>query len=400
MSYVQINRKEQARPRLALFNLGFRPFFLGAALFSAISALVWILLYLSVLSIPTGSIANFQWHAHEMVYGYTAAVVAGFLLTAVMNWTGVQTVQGTKLAVLFTLWAAARVLFLFGERLIVAAAIADMMFFAGLMIAIALPIIKVRQWRQLGVLALVLLLLIGNLCFYLGALGWISGAVSLANQGGVYLLITLILVIGGRILPGFIENGVPYEVNLPNPPLLNFGAIVLFVAYAVNQLFINFEPAELSLATAVFAILAYRLFLWHTRGIWSRPLLWSLFLSFGSIAAGLLLSALSVLVVRSPYLELHAFAYGAIGFATLGMMSRVSLGHTGRSIRSPPVGMTHVLRLLLLGLVLRVAVPLFEQQHYIIWVLLSQICWSVAFLLFFALHLRMLLWPRIDGQPG
>ena len=158
---------QEAAKKFALFNLGFRPFFLGASIFAILSITSWMLVYFSYLHIITTNISISQWHAHEMLYGYGMAVVAGFLLTAVKNWTGIPTLFGKPLMLLFLLWCIARVLFLFGSTLLPWVAMADLLFGLMLIISIAMPIFKAKQWKQLAVVSKVILLWVGNIVFYL-----------------------------------------------------------------------------------------------------------------------------------------------------------------------------------------------------------------------------------------
>ena len=155
---------------MALFNLGFRVFFLGAAVYSIVTILFWLGMFAFNLSLPVSGLSSFQWHAHEMIFGYALAVIAGFLLTAVKNWTGIQTAHGLPLAFIFCLWLIARLLFLFGSTFIPIAAVFDMLFILSVIIAAAYPIAKSKNWRQLGILSKLVLLAVANLCFYLGFL--------------------------------------------------------------------------------------------------------------------------------------------------------------------------------------------------------------------------------------
>jgi len=398
--YIQIDRKTPAPARIALFGLGFRPFFVGAAVFAIVSVAAWALLYFARISLPLGNLSSPQWHSHEMIYGYGLAVIAGFLLTAIMNWTGVQTIHGKKLAALFALWLVARVLFLFGARYLEAAALADMLFVALLFASVATPIIRVRQWRQLGILSKVALLALGNLCFYLGAFGVVEDGAYIGLYGGLYAIVALILVIGGRVFPAFVRNGVAYEAILQNPRWIIVANILLFVLFFANQLFVRNQTALGYLSAMLFLVNAVRLVLWHTPGIWKNPLLWSLYLSFVFIDAGFLLYALSAFSDVSPFLAVHAFAFGGIGIATVGMMSRVSLGHTGRNVRTPPALTALSLSFMVLGGVIRVAFPLIDPSRYDYWIIASQLAWIAAFALFLVSYSRMLVMSRIDGQPG
>ena len=199
---IEISR--QKTDGFALFNLGFRPFFLGAAIFALLSMTVWIAHYALAMPLTISAINPMQWHAHEMLYGYGLAVIAGFLLTAVKNWTGVQTVHGKALFALFAVWALARLLMLAGTEFIAIAAVLDLLFGLLLMAAVAHPIIKVRQWQQLAVLSKLIIIVAGNGLFYLGALGYAENVVHLSLYGALYLIISLIMLIGRRVIPFFI----------------------------------------------------------------------------------------------------------------------------------------------------------------------------------------------------
>lgn len=205
---IQLNKKStEDMSDFALFNLGFRPFFLGASIFAILTILLWMLVYFSQIHINIDNISPSQWHAHEMLYGYGLAVVAGFLLTAVKNWTGVATAHGKGLIILFSLWVIARVLFLFGTSYLMAAALADMAFGLMLIGAISLPIIKAKQWKQMAVVSKVLLFVAGNLVFFLGYFGILENGMLYAINGALLLLVSLILMIGRRVIPFFIERG-------------------------------------------------------------------------------------------------------------------------------------------------------------------------------------------------
>ena len=341
-----------------------------------------------------------QWHAHEMVYGYSVAVISGFLLTAVKNWTGEQTLHGPGLLGLFLLWAVARILFLFGTSFIFIAATFDMLFMLCLIPALAYPIIKVRQWKQLAILSKIILLTIGNGLFYLGAAGLFERGIYWGIYGGLLMIIALILTLGRRVIPFFIERGVGYPVQLVNHKWIDRSSLVLLLAFFIFFVFVGNRQISVAISLALFFITTIRLYGWHTPGIWKKPLLWSLFISFIFIDVGFLLFAISELLVIPTMLAFHAFSYGGIGIVTLAMMSRVSLGHTGRDIQSPPRILTLSFILLLVGGVCRVFLPIFDMSHYVTWILISQILWAVAYLIFVIAYAQILIKPRIDGQFG
>lgn len=385
---------------LSLFNLGFRPFFLGAAIFSIISITLWSAIYDLQLSIPINTISIFQWHAHEMIYGYGLAVIAGFLLTAVRNWTGVQTLHGLPLAVLFCLWMMARILFLCGTKYLAFAAFFDITFALYLGIAIAYPIIKVKQWRQLAILSKIILLISFNICFYLGAFTYLENGAYLGIYGGLYLIIGLVMTIGRRVIPMFIQNGVGYEVQLFNSRWIDISNIVMFLVFFVSELFLSNPTLTATMACGLFITNSVRLYGWHTPGIWKVPLLWSLYISLLFIDIGFLLFAMTYFIATSKYLAIHALAFGGIGIITLSMMSRVSLGHTGRNIHAA----SNLIKIALIGLsvgaIVRVGFPLLSPDNYLTWIVISQLLWITSFLLFTLVYAPILTQPRADGQAG
>jgi uncharacterized protein involved in response to NO len=394
----QSNRKDMKK--FALFNLGFRPFFLGAGIFAVISIASWMLIYFSYIAVSITHISISQWHAHEMLYGYGLAVVAGFLLTAVKNWTGLPTLYGRPLMTLFAFWATARVLFLFGTTLLVWAAVADLLFGLMLIIAIAMPIIKAKQWMQLAVVSKVTLLWIGNLTFYLGCFGVITGGMTYAINGAILLFISLILMIGRRIIPFFIERGVETKIQLKQYKWLDISILVVFIALFLNAIFIQIPYLTSIFALSLFLLNGYRLFNWYAAGIWRVPLLWSLYLSAWLINFGFLFYGLQVQYSSLSILTLHIFTIGGVGLMTLSMMSRVALGHTGRDIRKPSRWLGLAFASIIASVLFRVVMPIFTMQFYASWVFLAAILWILGFAFFVVVYTPILVKPRADGAFG
>jgi uncharacterized protein involved in response to NO len=387
--------------RYAVLNLGFRPFFAGAAVFSLVSVLIWLGVYVLGWSWHMPGLPAATWHAHEMIFGYGMAVIAGFLLTAVKNWTGVQTLQGTPLLLLFLLWLAARLLLLGGNAVPLEwAAAADCLFGLALLIAIACPVFKVRQFRQMGILAKVALLLLSNLVCYAGILGIYPEAVRPGLYSGVYLIMALIFVMSRRVLPFFIEKGIDHPVDLKNRNWIDAASLLVFIVFWIADILTPDSLPVALLAVVLFVLHAVRLAGWYAAGIMQRPLLWVLYLAYAVIVAGFALKAAVVFADIPPSLALHVFTYGGIGLFTLGMMARVALGHTGRNILAPPPALSWIFGGLLAGTGLRVLLPLADPQHYTLWIGLSQLLWLAVFGAFLVIYLPMLLQPRIDGQPG
>lgn len=397
---VIVDKNQIPLPKIAVLNLGFRLFFLGAGVFAIISILLWTSVYVFQFQLQITKISHFQWHAHEMLYGFTMAVIAGFLLTAVKNWTGIQTLHGLSLFGLFALWLLARILFLFGTRFIFIAAIFDILFILFLIISVTYPIIKVKQWKQIGIMTKLVLLAIFNGFFYFGAAGILEQGIYWSIYGGLFLIIGLVLTIGRRVIPFFIEAGVGYPVKVFNSKWIDASSLLLYLAFFAVEIFIGNQQLSAFISMGLFIITSIRLIGWHTVGIWKKSLLWSLFIAFVFIDFGFLLIALSGFINLPKVLAIHAFGFGGIGIATLSMMARVSLGHTGRNVQNPPQAMTFSFLALIMGSIVRVILPLIDMNHYLIWITISQGLWITAFLIFVITYAPMLIRPRIDGQFG
>ena len=385
----------------SVFVLGFRPFFLAAGVFAVLSMAMWMAIFSFSMPFPLSGLAPFQWHAHEMIYGFTLSVVAGFLLTAIKNWTSVQTIQHRPLMLLFSLWLGARLCLLFGTDLLLLAAILDLSFNLLLVIAMLQPVMRVKQWKQLGIISKILLLGLFNGLFYLGALGLLEHGVDWGIYGGLMLLIALVFNMGRRVITFFIEKGVGYPVQLKNPRWLDLSSLFVFLAFAIGEVFFTESAISSYLAAILVVISAIRLYHWHTRGLWSKPLLWGLYGAFVSITIGLLLFALlpySASISRS--MAYHAFAFGGIALITISMMSRVTLGHTGRNIQQPSCWISIAQTLLVIGAIIRVFGPALLPAYYTGWILLAQLLWIISFSLFVVSNAAFLTRPRVDGSPG
>ncbi len=388
-------------PSFALFELGFRPFFSAAAVFAIVAIGLWMAMFVFSLPLAPRGLTGALWHGHEMVFGYAMAVIAGFLLTAVGNWTGVPGLRGTPLLGLLTAWAVARVAFFWpSESALAVAALADAVFTLGLLVAVVRPIVQVRQWKQLGILAKLVLLVVSNLVFYAGALGYSPDAALWGLYSGFYLVLALVLAMARRVVPFFIERGVEEPFEARNRAWLDVGSMGLFLVWAVLDVFFDQATIVGILSVVLFVLHTVRLRDWFTPGILRAPLLWSLYLGYGFLVLGFLLKALAAVSGIPGTLALHAFAFGGIGTITLGMMSRVSLGHTGRNVFDPPNVLAVMFSVLLVGALVRVIVPLIDGAGYIVWVGISQVLWMLGFGLFLIAYLPMLMQPRLDGRRG
>jgi len=389
--------KQNTPPLLAL---AFRPFFLLASLFAIIAMLIWMTQYSFGYQFNL-AFNSTLWHSHEMIFGYSMAVIAGFLLTAVKNWTGIQTIHGRPLLALALCWVLARIMpFLPFSKAAYWMAAFDIAFLLGLSISFAIPVFKSKQWKQLGILSKLMLFLISNIIFYLGLFNILESGVQWGLNGGFYMVIALIFMMARRVIPFFIEKGLGAKTVVNNSRLIDISSLVLFVVFAVSDIFLPGSYWVVTSASILLLIHLVRLVMWYRRGIWAVPLIWVLYVSYGFLTLAFALKLAVIFYAISPFIALHAFAVGGIGVMTLGMMSRVTLGHTGRNINNPPRLLPVAMIAIILSAGLRVVAPLLLGELYLTWILTAQIFWIIAFCLFVFIFATMLLRPRIDGLPG
>ncbi len=397
---MQINTPSKPAPSFALFNLGFRPFFLLAGVYSLVSIFIWGGVYVYGWPAPRLPFSTMHWHAHEMIFGYGMAVAAGFLLTAVRNWTHLPTLKGYPLAGLATLWLAARVAGWVIPGQILPMMVLDLMFDLWLIVVIFRPILRAKQHDQIGIASKLVLLMLANLCFYLGVSGVLEQGIVWGLYSGLYFLLALVFTMARRVLPMFIERGVGYPVTIKNQKWIDRSGIYVFVLFVFADVFWRNVPVSAALAGLLFAIHTMRLAGWHTRGIWNKPLLWVLYLGYGGATFGFLLKALAPFLSVSPSLALHAFAVGGIGMITAGMMARIALGHTGRDIQQHSRLLAPVFMSLFAAFVARVLLPMIAPSQYLLWLGIAQAAWVIAFALFVWVYAPILVKPRMDGKPG
>jgi uncharacterized protein involved in response to NO len=379
---------------------GFRPFFLGSSIWAAIAIPLWLGVYAEGLIVPT-RLAPPIWHAHEMIFGYAAATVAGFLLTAIPNWTGRMPLQGGPLAMLVLLWAIGRLGVLFSAQLgAPIAAIADLSFPMVFLVVVAREVFAGKNWRNLPVLGALSLLLIGNLLVHLEALG-LGNTAQLGNRLGLATLFMLISLIGGRIIPSFTHNWLRKARPDVSPPTPSgrFDVVALVVtglALVIWALAPESAAAAWAALIAGIAVLV-RLSRWRGLRTVQEPLLLILHVGYGWLGLGLLLLGLNGLYGMLPATAaLHALTVGAIGTMTLAVMTRASLGHTGRSLSAGP-GTKTIYILVTIAAVLRILSPLAgDRIELALW--LAGAAWSGAFGLFAILYGSVLARPRVhDG---
>jgi len=384
-----------------VLRLGFRPFFLAAGIFSILAMAIWMASFVFSVELAFSGISPNLWHAHEMMFGYVMAVVAGFLLTAIKNWTGEEVLRGKALAFLFLLWLVARLMPLTGLVIPVEViAVVDVAFLFFLGLACLRPVLKVKQFKQIGIISKIFLLMLCNVAFYLGLMGVLADGVQWGLYSALYMIIALIFVMMRRVMPMFIKNGIDGDVEIKNRAWVDHSSLVLLVCLWISDVFTGYDNL-----TAIFAVLltllhTLRLAGWYTNKIWTKSLVWILVVAYASFILGFALKALSVTSGISPFLSVHAFTVGGIGLLTIGMMSRVSLGHTGRNVFDPPAIVFWSFFALASGVVVRVIFPLFNMELYVYWIGISQALWILAFAIFVIVYAPMLLSARVDGRDG
>lgn len=383
---------------LVVFNLGFRPFFLLSGAFAIILIALWIPVFTGGRALST-YYGQIGWHSHEMIFGYTVGVIAGFLLTSVRNWTGRSTATGGFLATLVTLWLLGRILPFFAATMPAwSISVVDLAFLPALTASIGVPLVRHGEKRNLLFLPLILGLFFANLLVHLELLGVVPGVAHHGIFLGLYLIILLIVIMGGRVVPFFTERALP-GVVIKRRPLLEWLAPLTVIAYLLAELlFPNSEVAG-ALAGLAAIINGIRVVSWYSHRYWQAPLLWVLHLGYGWIVVGFLLKAAASLGLVAAQFTIHAFTVGGIGVLTIGMMARVSLGHTARPLKVTS-SIAVAFALLNIAAVLRGLLPSIFPLWFSQLVILSGMLWIAAFLIFVIVYAPILTQPRLDGQPG
>jgi len=325
----------------ALLTYGFRPFFLGAALWAALAMVLWVAMLAGTLSLPS-HFDPVGWHAHAFLYGYLAAVVAGFLLTAVPNWTGRLPIVGWPLGWLFALWIAGRLAVTLGGGLpALAVAVADLAMPVTLAAVIAREIVAGRNWRNLIVLAMLAAFATGNAVFHWEAAGGMP-AQGYGLRIGVGAAMMMIAVIGGRIVPSFTRNWLVRRGpgRLPVPPMQALDRVALLVLLVALLLWVA-APQALATALALAAagcLHLVRLARWAGERTGAEPLVWVLHAGYGLLPLGALGLAVALLWPGAALATAaqHVWMAGAVGLMTLAVMTRATLGHTGQALTAGP----------------------------------------------------------------
>ena len=376
-----------------LWRLGFRPYYLLAAVYSALSVSLWVAQYSGWL--PSAYLQGPLWHGHEMLFGFTLAVVAGFLLTAVRAWTGQPTPVGAPLMALAALWVAGRILV--QTPWTTAAAIVNAAFPLALAIAIAVPLLHARNVRNYFFVGLLVLMSVLIAALHLTLLGEAVLAPRLGLVLGLDVMLFIMAVMGGRVIPMFTNNGVPGAGATRQPLLekLALGAVLaLFLADLLQW------PPPIIAGVALIAAVSHgaRLALWRGWRTLGTPLVWILHAAYAWIVVHLALRAFSAMGLLADSIAIHALTVGAIGGLTLGMMTRTARGHTARPLVADGYELTCFL-LVQAGAAVRVFGGLLPSL-YLPSIQLSGALWAAAFGLHAVRYWPILTRPRLDGKPG
>lgn len=359
-----------------LFSYGFRPFFLFGAIYAALAVLAWMPILNGRLVLWT-ALAPVDWHVHEMLYGFMPAVIAGFLLTAIPNWTGRLPIQGKPLLALVLVWLAGRIAVAFSAEIgWLAAALIDVSFLTLVVAATTREIIAGRNWRNLRVVGMVALLLAGNMAFHLEA--HFRGSAEYGTRVGIAATVLLIVVIGGRIIPSFTRNWLVRENpgRLPAPFARFDGATILFSIAALALWCALPDGLLTGTALGLTGVLhLVRLMRWAGDRTGRDRLVLILHLGYLFLPAGFLLAGAGAAGFMTADAGIHAWMVGAAGVMILAVMTRASLGHTGRALTAPPATQTIYLFILIAALA-RIAAALVSSMPLID---LSALAWCAAY---------------------
>lgn len=393
---LQVTEPQRAAPQdgFALFRLGFRPFYLLAALYAALAIPIW--LHALRGGAWHGAVAPLAWHQHEMVFGFALAVIAGFLLTAGRVWTGRHTPEGVTLALIALHWLAARILLLVGTPL--AAGLVDGAFPFVLAAVMARPLIAAGSTRNYFVPVLLAGLGAANVLFHLEQAQRIDIPGGLPMRAALFLVLFLVVVMAGRVIPAFTASALP-QAGVRRQPRLDLVALAL--TFAAFSMAVVEAPAFL-LAPVAFAtalLHAWRQAAWKPLASAGRPILWILHVSHAWIPLSCALLAAASMGWVAQSVAMHALGVGVIGGMVIGMITRTALGHTGRALVA---GRAETACFVLVhgAALVRVLAGLLPADAAWPMILGAAALWSAAFLLYVLAYAPRLARPRVDGRPG
>ncbi len=374
---------------------GFRPFFFVGALFSFLMIFIWGLEYAGYVSMPNFIENKIFWHAHEMVFGYAVAIIAGFLLTAVANWTGGAPVRQYHLLALVILWTLGRIFFSFQINVPnILSYILILSFIPALALSLAIPLLK--SWNKRNLIFLILLFTL----FALDCWAIMTGELKPIYLA-IFIIIIMISLIGGRIIPAFTVAGLRrkgieiYQKDQPKTDIFAILSLILvFIAFALE---IKIAITTTAVISAIIHIV--RIKNYHTALAFKEPMLWILHLGFIWLILGLLMLALYGLNFISLSLAIHSLTAGAISTMIIGMICRVAMGHTGREIKANLATIV-IFILIQLAAIIRVFLPAVMPEFNIQFITISAFIWAFCYFVYLLNYSHMLFLPRPDGRPA
>jgi len=382
--------------KAALFSYGFRPFFFFGACDAALAIAVWLPLFEGEIALPT-LLASRDWHIHEMLFGYVPAIITGFLLTAIPNWTGRLPLQGTPLAILVIAWGAGRGAVAISAKVgWLAAALIDVGFLALVVAAAAREIIAGQNWRNLKVLIPVMVLAAANVDFHFEAHAF--GAAEFAIRVGVAATLILLMLIGGRVIPSFTRNWLARENPGRLPlPFGKFDAAAIAISTAALCMWViapdGIVPGTGLLLAAILQV--FRLARWAGERTAREPLILILHVAYAFVPLGFLLTSMAAFGMVPPSSGLHAWMTGAVGTMTLAVMTRASLGHTGHQLVAG-AGTQAIYAAVVLAALSRVVAGLFAGATILL-IHIAAFAWIAAFGGFAVLYGPVLFRPRREA---
>ena len=389
---------------ISFWGRGFRPFFLLGAVYAVLVVSAWVIFLQGIIDVPIFWTNPVLWHAHEMIYGFTVAIIAGFLLTAVANWTGSAPVRCANLALLCLIWVAGRITFWCTLVSPIFVSLIDLSFLPLLAVSLSIPLIRTGNKHNFMFLGMLSLLFLGNLHMHLAAAGIVGGDPRITAYASIIVAMSIISIVGSRIIPSFTIAGlrmsgqVLYQTDQVRTDII---AMSLLLILAIAVLAIGLESSVTGLcALGAGLVHLWRMRFWHTLKTGSEPLLWILHAGHLWLVVGLLtLGLYSFHLIDQASLALHMLTVGCIGSLTIGMMSRVVLGHTGRRIVAS--GSVVISFWMMQGATLfRCLAILTQDENYNLWIAGSGTLWATAFVIYLVVHTPMLLGPRPDGMEA
>lgn len=393
---INIVDRKQALLIPPLLRLGFRPFFLLGSLYAIIAIVLWVMM-LHVGQPEQLQVPALWWHVHEMLFGFSFAIVVGFLLTAVQNWTGINGTKHYRLLALFGLWLVVRLLFWFAVPLTLIMVI-ELIFIAASGYEIGWRVIQAKRWNNLVFIGLFLLAAVADYASFITLNGSVSFTSSDVWMAMLWWFTLLLSIMGARVIPFFTARRFKFEKATNSAWLdgaCNAPLVVLFIASFFSTMPIGIESLLMMMSGIAQLVRWWR---WKPLRTFSEPLVWSLHIGYVCIPLSLLLPAIMSDAYFSHNL-LHLFVIGAIGGIILSMISRVTLGHTGRDVYAGPNMKWAFIMLFAAALIRSVGLSVFPHLYFAV-IDLTALLWVVAFGLFLVKFSTMLLRTRADGNPG